>query len=228
MAIDKAGVSVCMPYYERRESLRRTMEAFKEIYTGAPFDIEISVVDDGSIVEPLSWQWMTQWLLPFRFHSLPEHAEWLNPCVPLNAAVRQATHEIILLQHPEVTHRVDCITPMLDALETKDMTVLCPVKEERPDKGNRRWVLHPSLPRRYWFCQMMPKDLYWRVGGMDERFRPGVGFEDDALEIELNRIGAKWAWIPERYHCLHPWLYDKQQPKDNLALFNKLYPECAR
>jgi glycosyltransferase involved in cell wall biosynthesis len=207
---DMIDVSICMPFYERLEELDRTLDSFKKcgyFDEGYPFKVELSICDDGSVENPVTYEWLKEKVGEvFILHNSPEKPYWANPCVPLNIAVKQSSGRYILLQGPETVHRVPIIKAMVDLIERENDTVLCPAKDTKV-KTWQGWRLHPvHQPKKFWFCQMLHRDLWEDAGGMDERFRKGWGgFDDDALVIRLDQARAVWHWLPDEYHVIHHW-----------------------
>ena len=128
-------------------------------------DYEIVIADDGT-PDPVKAPGCV-------VVSLPKKEVGLNPCVPLNAAVRASSGDVIVLTNPEVEHREDVLTGMLAMLEHPDdyVTVAC-----RDTSG--MWIAGPEvnyafengrLPvppgAHFHFCAMFRRELFDRVGG---------------------------------------------------------------
>lgn len=150
----------------------------------------MSVCDDGSITEKARDSKFREF---FSLTELAPKTVWRNPCVPLNRAVRATDSELILLQSPETYHPAPVLSVMLDRMENKRTVVLCPTR----CIGQKRmpWYAHPvHRPVKYWFCQLMTREFFEEVGGMNEQFREGQGYDDDAFVLALDRAGAVWRW----------------------------------
>lgn len=184
-------ISVCMPYWSRQDALDRSLAAYRRIYG----DIEISVCDDGS-PEPVKAPGCI-------VTTLPKKETGLNPCVPFNAAVRASTGDVVVLTNPEVEHREDVLTGMLDMLEHADdyVTVAC------RDVGGR-WLAGPEVdydqhgrmpvPRgaHFHFCAMLTRELFERAGGFDEGYRHGRACDDNDWLWSLEDVGARFKLAP--------------------------------
>jgi GT2 family glycosyltransferase len=170
-------------------------------------------VDDGSVDEPFSDDYHA-----LIFDRMPSKKQWKNPCVPLNKAVRNSKTPLILLQSPETYHETPCAIQMQSSMNHYKDVVLATVRTE----GIRKpWYAHPvHRPKRYWFCQMMSRQFFDEVGGFDERYREGQGWDDDEFERRLTRAGANWIW---REDCVavHVATKRKLHPHRNKRLFEK-------
>lgn len=186
-------VSVCMPYWCRQRELDRSLAAYKRLYGG--LDLEIVVCDDGS-PEPVRAPGCT-------VVRLPAKTIGLNPCVPINAAVRASSGEVVVLTNPEIEHRADVLGGMLALLEEPAdyVTVAC------RDVGGL-WLAGPQvdysrngrLPvpagAHFHFCAALRRELFDRVGGFDEAYRHGRSCEDNDWLWSLEAAGARFRLAP--------------------------------
>lgn len=190
-------ISVCMPYWNRPKELTRSMAAYARTYPRAEF--EFSICDDGSFM-PLERR-APNWVVT----RLPQHSRALNPCVPLNVAVRASKHDIVVITNPEVEHREPVFQQMLDALQGPNDYVMAACKEATTGE----WIAGPEAPRApiggrrpipagsdLHFCVMMHRELFERVGGFDEEYRFGLGCEDNDWLWRLHCAGANFKRVP--------------------------------
>lgn len=185
-------VAICMPYYERLERLRQTLSSFED---AGYYDenIGVSIVDDGSIEEPVPKEIADHPNITVSY--LPQKNGWKNPCVPLNLSVKQVESKVVLLQSPETYHPESIIPKMKMLLETPQEVVLSQVQVVG-QKG-MEWYAHPEhRPLKYWFCCMLYRWFYDSIGGFDEGYREGQGFDDDDFVLRLDQAGAEWVWAP--------------------------------
>jgi hypothetical protein len=181
-------ISVCMSYWKRRGCLERSLEAYARVYPS--WDIEFSICDDGSPENPLD--------IPGAIiTTLPRKRYGLNPCVPINAAIRASTHDIIVLTNPEIEHELPVLKHMLWALRTpRDYVQALCVDRHRGEFTGPGAPRAPSggrqpLPPGVWspFCVMFHRELFERAGGFDESFRNGIGCEDNDWSWKLWSLG---------------------------------------
>lgn len=181
-------ISVCMPYYQRQKELDRSLEAYRRVYAGTP--LEFSICDDGSpspVIAP-----------GCRVTSLPKKNHALNPCVPINVAIRNSTTDIVVLTNPEIEHREPVLLEMLAALTDENDYVTTGCKDSR--KGD--WLAGPltaygtegrePVPPNghFHFCAMFHRSLFDRTGGFDEQYRRGQGCDDNDWLWTLYAAGA--------------------------------------
>lgn len=184
--MDERVISVCMPYYRRQEALERSLAAYARLYG----DIEISICDDGS-PEPVK--------APGHVVTRLQQKDYpLNPCVPANAAVRASSGDLIVLTNPEIEHREDVLSAMLGMLESDSDYVAAKCFDVTLDKlivgpgaiRERERVLRLPDGAYFHMCAMMHKSLFERVGGFDEDYRDGFGYEDNDFLWRLSEAGA--------------------------------------
>lgn len=182
-------------------------------------DTLVSICDDGSIEEPAR---NSIFFGKFILHELPPKSVWSNPCIPLNISVRNTSSSMILLQSPETYHPYPIIHLMSDLIDHPKKIVLCPVRCD----GHRKlpWYAHPVLrPVRYWFCQLMTRQFFDEIGGMNECFRKMQGYEDNDFVKRLDKAGAKWEWLTDHYvvHVKTP--RNRSMPKSGKNLYTQLW-----
>lgn len=194
-------ISVCMPYFERKDALLSTLESFKScgyFSAASPVKIEVSICDDGSKEEPLEESPL------YTLTTLPKKDLWLTPCVPINAAVRASNGPVIVLQSPETYHPEPVLYQMADMLEHYKDTVLVACMNTAHGKKNR-WYAHPDYkPNKYWWCQTLTRRFFEEIGGFDEAYRMYRCGEDNDFAIRLSDAGARWKWL-EGVHVVHGW-----------------------
>lgn len=183
-----------MPYWQRQAELDRSLAAYRRVY-GDRLALEISIADDGS-PEPVR---APECIVT----SLPKKAIGLNPCVPLNAAVRASTGRVVVLTNPEIEHREDVLSGMLALLEQPDdvVTVACRDVSGLWLAGPKvDYSTHGRLPvppgAHFHFCQMLSRELFDRVGGFDEGYRHGRSCEDNDWLWLLESVGARFITAP--------------------------------
>ncbi len=189
-AID--NLSICMPYFERRDELIRSIRAYEAIYD----QIELSIVDDRSrpsLVLP-----ETRFNVKFsRINGAPGDHGAKNPCVPMNQAVNQSTGDVIVLTGPEITHTGNVFGPMLEKLEKHTyVTAKC------IEPGGKQLVPRKrdhDIPENsgFHFCTMLTRELWELAGGFDENYRLGQAHEDVDWLYTLESVGASFVMVDD-------------------------------
>jgi hypothetical protein len=219
-----SDVSVAMPYWVRQAELNRSLAAYERLYGNA---LEISICDDGSPAPVAAPGCIVT--------SLPRKKVGLNPCVPINVAVRASTRDVVVLTNPEIEHREDVLTGMLSLLETEDdyVTVSCRDVDglwlAGPDVD---YTTHGRLPvppgSHFHFCAMLHRRLFERVGGFDEGYRNGRACEDNDFLWSLQAAGARFRCAPGtvwHYKTIHPYAGSHHS---NLERLHQKWPQTRR
>lgn len=192
-------ISVVMPYWQRQAILELNLAAYCNLYQG--IDIEIVIVDDGS-PEPAVANGAYPW--PVQIVRLPRKDVALNPSVALNAGVAAAAGDVIVLTNPEVVHRAPILVEMVQEIERIGPcgyvaaacwsihwkywychSTECPPPAEI---GRARMPDGAGLH----FCSMLYRPFFDKVGGFDEEYRDGKGYEDSDLLWRLHAAGASF------------------------------------
>jgi hypothetical protein len=212
-------ISVCMPYWARQAELDRSLAAYARVYPALP--LQFSICDDGS-PEPVNAPGCV-------VTRLPSKRIGLNPCVPLNAAVRASSSDVIVLTNPEIEHREDVLSAMYAMLESRDdyVTVAC-----RDVSG--MWLAGPEvdyskngrLPvppgSHFHFCAMLTRELFERVGGFDEGYRNGRSCDDNDWLWSLEAAGARFKLAPGTvWHHKTPHAYQGTHASNRDRLIGK-------
>lgn len=182
-------ISVCMPYYMRQAELDRTLDSYRKLY--GHLDLEISICDDGSPV-PVQAPGCRVSSLPIKNHAL-------NPCVPINVAIRESSGDVIVLTNPEVEHVENVLDDMLALLEDENDYVTCACIDAdgtwlAGERVNYRTHGRRPVPMgaHYHFCAMFQRRLFVRSGGFDESYRYGRGYEDVDWLWSLHGLGVRF------------------------------------
>ncbi|MBE9576438.1 glycosyltransferase family 2 protein [Flavobacterium proteolyticum] len=199
-------ISVVTAYYNRKKLFTRTLQSMLPYY--GKIDFEVIVVDDGSDEAERLEDLQTDF--PFlRVIRLEKQNKWYkNPCIPFNIGFEAVKGDKIIIQNPECYHfgailaYVDahlkeneylsfgCFS--MDKLNTDDDALFFDEKNiakliENNNRsfttdGDLGWYNHSKFrPEAFHFCAaMMSSDLF-DLGGFDERYAKGVGYDDDEL-----------------------------------------------
>jgi hypothetical protein len=189
-------LSLVLPYWQRQKAADEAFQGMARVYAG--LDLEVIVVDDGSPVPyapPSGMPW------PVRVVSLPGKTEPKNPCVPINAGVREARGDYIGISNPEMLHVSPILADMRDEIERGGEDTYVTAAAWFPD--GRCWHAHSSIagkpvlgvhmPRANWhFMTMLRRTLWDRADGFDPDYRDGAGYDDADFVKRLEMAGARF------------------------------------
>lgn len=196
-------VSIIMSTWNRAPLLARGLAS---IYAQKYKNLEVVVVDDGSTDD--TKEICQQYPVKYIYNSAPDR--WKCPGKAQNIGIRNATHDIIILQSPEVIHLDettihDLVTAVAD---NEKRWVMAHVLREHAGKSpelvsglkvQHRWA--------YFLCALWKKWLL-EIRGVDEDYVAG-GYEDNDLADRLiDYVGLEQIFTDEIHglHLLHEYL----------------------
>lgn len=163
-------------------------------------DFEVIVIDDGDdfftprICEAFDAKY---------FKMNRPQGGYKNPARPINAGVRKATGEIIILQNPECLHVSDELISRLCNQVREDNAVFCQALSLNEDGSHDQWYCHGECNARpFFFCGAIRKSWFEKLRGFDEDFK-NYGYEDDDLSYRLTAAGVKFEYSDLLVH--HQW-----------------------
>lgn len=193
-------ISIVMSYHNRRNQLLKTLDSIR--YFGEP---EIIIVDDASDerIEDLPG------IKVIRVE--PKQKTWINPCIPFNMGFAKATGDVVIIQNPECIHVGDILgytrnlkkgTVFSHAAYSLDyhleynhyspegLKELIMNEPQRIQVAHHGWYNHSVYrPVGFHFCMAMMREDLEEIGGFDERFATGIGFDDDDLVRRIKKAG---------------------------------------
>lgn len=189
-----------MAYYNRRSQLLKTLDSIR--YYGDP---EIIIVDDASTerIDDLD-------VKVIRIE--PAQKWWINGgSIQFNIGFAQAKGDIIIMQNPECIHTGDILSfaskikrgevlsfaaYSLDYHLDYDQFVPIVLKKlilsepQRIQVAHHGWYNHSiHRPEGFHFCNAIRRNDLELIGGFDERFANGIGFDDNDLVRRIKRAG---------------------------------------
>lgn len=207
-----------MPYWARQPELDRSLAAYRRLYGSA---LEISICDDGTPAPVVAPGCLVT--------RLPKKHTGLNPCVPMNVAVRASTRDIVVLTNPEIEHRTDVLGPMLALLGNDPRNYVIAacmdvngqqLAGDGTDYGSGGRMMVPP-GGHFHFCAMLRRELFEQAGGFDEEYRHGRACEDNDWLWRLHATGARFINCPQVvWHYRTPHRYDASG-SDNRALLTR-------
>jgi len=167
--------SIVMPYYNRRGQLKETLDTFK-MYYGLRKDIEVILVE--SYLTTTEEDQEVDRLLDYSYlrYSIKRCSTITrNPCVAFNLGANDRYGgKYIILTNPECLHTMDILSK-LDAMDLDSNYVVCGC--QTPKGG---WYQHSvHRPACFHFCSCISRENYLKIGGFDENYQYGIGYDDD-------------------------------------------------
>lgn len=182
-------LSVILPYWNRQDAADKALSLMESMYRG--LDFEVIVVDDGS---PAPFKNNSG--LKVKIVRLPTKSIPMCPATVWNAGVAAASGDIVVLSCIEILHTMPVLEEMAEqVMQDENNYVLaaawCP--------ENQAWHCHSSVPVPdcppgvgIAFCGAMRKSLFEKIGGFDEAYRGGAGYEDRDFILKAVKAGAKF------------------------------------
>lgn len=219
--------SILMPYHNRAGHLHNTLVSFVHHYSDRK-DYEVIVIEDAKTArDPEEHRNLLTVLEAFnariRIHySKMSEIGW-NPAPLFNEAAAMAREDIFILTSPECFHLVDVLKG-LDEEFSRDPTVYVVCGCESVKDCNfwierfadlrythHRWYQHSEHRNaRYHFCSAISRVNYGRIGGFDNRFGQGYGYEDNDFRDRVDEAGIRTV-VRDDLHTLHLW-HEKPHP----------------
>lgn len=188
---------IIMPYYNRAGQLQNTLASFAEFYSERD-DIRLIIIEDektlhnkqehDAFISALDYapKNIEVTIIP---HTMPS----LNPSAKFNMGVGIAFDcEYLVITNPECTHMVDVLSGFDDEFESNhDAYVIsgCMSSKENAEfiksfdefsYKEHKWYQHSKHNnRRLHFCTALRRFNYTVIGGFDEAFCDGLGYDDD-------------------------------------------------
>lgn len=185
-------ISLLLPYWSRQNAASAALRSIADAYRG--LDLEVIVIDDG---DPVPFVPPPELDLVLRVVRRPLKMQPTSPVAAWNHGARLARGDVLALSCVEVLHPQPVLGSMLE-----------PLRELGPDgyvlaaawcPEERAWHCHSSAPvptcpagTGIGFLGMMHRELFERIGGFDEAFMAGAGYEDRDFIQRVHRAGARF------------------------------------
>lgn len=216
-------ISLVLPYWDRQEAANKAFGLLEQCYKTV-HGLEIIVVDDGNkipFVVPETSLNVKVVRLPEKPSPTPQSKAW-------NAGVKAASGEIVVLSCIEILHEKPIIQQLVSRMKSRNDYVIaaawCPERNE--------WQCHSTanteqVPKGYGpsFCAAIYKDFFEEVGGFDEIYHDGAGYEDKDFLWKLHKAGANFVMCDD-LAVIHPKTgatirWKEEGFKRNAEIFNK-------
>lgn len=195
-------ISLILPYWNRQRAADVALSRLRDTYAG--MDLEVVVVDDGSTTPFVA----PDLGLNIRVVRLPEKMVPGAISAALNAGAAAASGDILVISACEVLHDQPVLEGMAETLERTGPKGYVLAAAWCPEQG--RWHCHSTVQVPHCppgsgiaVCAMIRRDFYFKVGGFDEDYCDGAGWEDKDFINRLARHGAQFV-IRDDLVVTHP------------------------
>ncbi|WP_274649445.1 glycosyltransferase family 2 protein [Paenibacillus humicola] len=202
--------SIIIPTYNALELVKRTVEAVRQHTDETETPYELIVVDNGST------DGTDEWCAGERVHllSLPRNTGFPAAC---NVGLRYARGDGLLLLNNDVTVMpgwlsglTAALTGIPDAGIAGPVTNYCSGRQQidvsfadmadfqriAAERRGRPDLAPVQVQRLIGFCMLFKRELYERIGDLDERFSPGH-YEDDDYCLRARMSGFGLLMCPD-------------------------------
>lgn len=225
-------LSIIIPYYNRRELLENVLQSIRHYRKD---DVEIIIIDDGSDI---------------RLDNIPdtkiirlEKTGWRGPGIAYNTGFKAATGNAVMLNSSECLHLGNVIDYTFKYFSQEFYMCFSAymARQENSFSGFdwgkaevERRLFWNIAPLDYWwgtnsmignfipYCAVISKENIDKLGGYDERFAGGVGFDDYDFIHRIKNLKLKM--VPVNYpFVVHQWHKPTDYPNTrNLEMLNYL------
>jgi GT2 family glycosyltransferase len=236
-------ISIVMAYCNRKSQLIYTLESIKKSKVK---DIEIIIVDDCSKPEHSIDDLLTKYPAIKLIRIKLKDKWYINSCVPYNIGLKQAVGKIIILQNPECLHIHDVLSYAIENItDSNYISMGCYALDRSKTetmhdyfKNNKLIDFFKSLPNvayeptswynhsiyrpgHYHFCSAITRKNMNKLGGFDERYAHGIGFDDNEIVERIKRLGLELIIADSTcvFHQYHETIFDNRI--DYLPLYEK-------
>jgi glycosyltransferase involved in cell wall biosynthesis len=247
---NSSSLTIVMTYLNRKRQLRNTLQSIKQYND----DINIIIIDDSSTDGEDIYCFENDHIKIIRM----KNKTWINPSIAFNTGLIQANTDIILMQGAECMHMGNIIEHILVNIKknvylsyaalsiNKTLTqrlfmgediysIINPhLNDYINGNGGTGWYNHSRYrPEALHFCcAIMREDLH-ELGGFDERYANGLGYEDNDFvhRIKMKHMDIKIIDNPFVVHQFHepfnpgpvPTLMAINEPIYNQAISTNQY-----
>jgi len=235
-------LSIVTAYYNRKDLFLKTLDSIEQ--SERTKDIEFIVVDDASREDQRLEDIQDNYSFPIHIiRQEKENKSYINPCVPFNLGFAKAKGDLILIQNPECFHVGDLLSSALENTTDENYLVFAAYalsKEDTETLGEKGkqinllnkvsnggqqdgWYNHSVInPRPLHFASCITKKNLEELGGFDEAYAQGIGYDDDELLMRIRHKGLK-VEICDNPFILHQNHYNEDAFENKFKLSPELF-----
>jgi len=241
------GISIVMSYHNRRIQLIRTLKSINQTEYNKS-KLQIIIVNDNSdkeyLIDDLNDLFVE--LDIFVLNIREKQKNWINPCISYNIGFNHIKYNKVIIQNPECYHQGDIISDVEQQLNDKTyLSYAC--YSLTPNNSNKNnfndveinnmkfeqvlgdgWYNHSIYrPSFFHFCSAISYNNLCSLNGFDERYKDGIGFDDNEIVDRIKIFGLKLKIIdnPFVFHQAHDSVfhYDNNTLKEDKENTNNLF-----
>ncbi len=191
-------LSIVLPVYNRIALLKNVLKSIN--MTG---DIEIIIVDDGSD-ERIDFDF-----IDYKLITLERSKKWRGACIAYNVGFKTVTGDVIMINSSECIHVGDVTGYVFENFKENDYfafsTYMMNADEDiNKPRFNNFWGVRSSVGNFIPYCGVISKQNMELLGGYDERFSKGIGFDDYDFTHRVNNLKLNMKCIDNPY-VIHQW-----------------------
>lgn len=218
-------ISIVYPIKNRRVLFQNTLDSIKRYKNKIDFDFEILLLDSGSNdnIEEIIPTWKKEFDIKYIKYTYPNLDGFHSPAFAINLGFQLAKFDSVILGFSEILHVTDVIVQFKKYIGRNVLAKVYDLDE----KNNRSRILYSSdlISRRdnpgLYFLAMYNKKEFLYIGGIDEKFMRGIGYEDKDFGIRFRRAHFKYN-IDDNIIGEHQWHCRKYQD-NNLYINARLF-----
>lgn len=208
--------SLIMPYYDRISQLDYTLKSFQRYERD---DFEVIIVED----KKANLKMHRDLVSIIGIHAMKIKGELkvisssvgeYNPATAFNEGVAVAKGEFIILTSPEIYHETDILTGLdYEFTKSSEVYVICACMAINAKGFYQQWYQHSEYrDARYHFCSALSAVNYLKIGGFDQDFTSGYGYDDDDFRDRVINVGIPFI-IRDDLLTIHQF-HNKVRPHD--------------
>ena len=220
-------LSIVIPYYNRKALLLNVLKSIE--YHSKWHAVEIIIVDDGSNDEnKVDFDF-----IDYKLIRLERSSSWQGPCIAYNIGFKAVTGDIIMINSSEVVHNGNIIDYVYKNMKPDKYIAFSTYMMRETDTLDRIsydnfWGVHSTVGNFIPYCGVIAKEKMEILGGYDERFAKGIGFDDYDFTHRVKNLGIERICVDNPY-ALHQWHKPTDYPntinRDLLEFLNTYFPD---
>lgn len=214
-------VSLVLPYYSRNKEFDICAKRLQKLYWKYRDVMQLVISEDPKNYRDKEMHYgMVDILSKYRFCKFEicnDDRESYSPSIRYNYGVQHAWGDVLILSCPEIYHTEDIIS-YLKGKDLKNSYYVfdCAAVQYVSDNTNGinvrfiRWYQHHEYcDRGLNFLSVISKENYERIGGFDEEYAKGLGYEDNNFLARVKAAKIRTINVPIIcYHIEHDRRYD--------------------